>query len=181
MDTAVPHNIHVSRCTLKRICKVSGLPWDPRVSELRSVYSMALAADWQAVYTDAVRDISKFLSKETSLHRLTTPEELYRTTVLAETLKGKTERTFGGDLIFIGSHTGCDFIIEGIPRLALIIATLPRINRILIIDPGSECGYSVISPSAVASQRGKRVFSTWSILETLSIRVHTTTFTVFAK
>lgn len=189
-----PEIIHVNRCTLKRICRVSGLPWDYRVSELACVYTKAITedVDWQAVYTDILRDISKYLSKEQSLHRLTTAEELYRTTIRAATIAGSCSAetsvtpdppetmTFGGDIIFIGSLPGCDFVVANTPPLALIIATLPRINRILIVDPGSNSGYRILNTN-MKSYPGKRIFTAWNISSTINIRIENTVFTVFAK
>lgn len=167
--------IHVTGTTLKRWCKVSKVQCDAPLQELRQFYLKAIHEDFMTIYTFVLNDVSQYLLRGKPLHRLTTAEELYRTHIVASSGE---HGTFDGDLIFVGSHLSCNLVIKDIPQFALIIATLPGINRILIVDPGTACGYTV---GNIHSKPKRRKLSVFQITDTISVTIHNTILTIFAK
>jgi len=170
--------INVTDKTLERMHKITGMA--DQSNELCDFYTAAIQGDFKETYITFLQDLSKCLLEGKSLHRLTTPEDLYAFRV---THQGVTYNC-SNDYTFIGSDPQCDIVIQGAQECALIIVIIPHIDRIIIIDPGTDIGFETLSQHAYTSPvsvPGKRVFGIFDIHDHIVIRVADNTFYISAN
>lgn len=171
--------ISVTDVTLERMYMMSGMTTD-KPSELCEFYTTAIQGDFKETYTLFLQDISKYLLAGRSPHRLTTAEDLYAFRVIHNGITYNCHN----DYTFIGSDLRCDIVIPDTQACILIIVIIPRVNRILIIDPGTDVGFKTVSHhlhTSPVSVPGKRVFGVFDIHDNITVCIADNTLHISAN